>query len=172
MSNWRSPVAGSWRGRAWPISNAERCLRIAWLVFQVLAAAALALAAWRVIGHPTYRIDIDVYRMGGQAWLDGRPLYADNAIFHTRVGLNLPFTYPPLAAIAFCPFAWLPLPAASATITLTTLVLLIVSAVIVLSRLNVATRWTALPERAWLRRSLLAAAAVAPAVIYFEPIRS
>src|SRR5262245_51736103 len=116
MSNWRSPVAGSWRGRA---------QRVGGLVFQLLAAAALAYAAWRLLGDNPYRIDIDVYRMGGQAWLDGRPLYADNAIFHTRSGLDLPFTYPPLAAIAFCPFTWLPLTIASAAITLTTLVLLV-----------------------------------------------
>ena len=62
-------------------------------------------AGWRLLGQPPYRIDIDVYRMGGQAWLDGRPLYADGVMFHTRGGLDLPFTYPPLAAIVFAPFA-------------------------------------------------------------------
>ena len=55
--------------------------------------------------------------MGGQAWLDGRPLYRGDVLFHTPIGLNLPFTYPPLAAIAFCPFAWLRMPAASVAIT-------------------------------------------------------
>ena len=55
--------------------------------------------------------------MGGRAWLDGRPLYADGAMFHTQAGLDLPFTYPPLAAVVFAPFALLSLPAASAAIT-------------------------------------------------------
>ena len=143
--------------------------------------AALAWACWRLLGHIPYRIDIDVYRMGGRAWLDGRPLYADGAMFHTRRGLDLPFTYPPLAAVAFSPFAWLSLDVASVAITLTTLVLLIASTVIVLTRLNVwpqtspggARRWDRVtPEPAWLRRCWLAAAIVAPAVIYLEPIRS
>ena len=142
----------------------------AWRLFQLLTLAALAWAGWRVLGDTPYRIDIEVYRMGGQAWLDGRPLYSDGVTFPTAIGLGLPFTYPPLAAIAFAPFAWLSLPVASMAITLTTLVLLIVSTVIVLTRLNVWPVTTATPEPAWLRRCWLAAAIVAPAVIYLEPI--
>src|SRR6476646_1189717 len=125
MSNWRSSGGPEW-GRM-----------LAWRLFQLLTVAALVWAGWRLLGHIPYRIDIDVYRMGGQAWLDGRPLYADGAMFHTRIGLDLPFTYPPLAAVAFAPFALLSLDVASVAITLTTLVLLIVSTVIVLTRLNV-----------------------------------
>ncbi len=144
---------------------------LGWWLFRLVAVAALAWAGWRVLGHTPYRIDIDVYRMGGQAWLDGRPLYSDGAVFHTRAGLNLPFTYPPLAAIAFAPFAWLPLPVASAAITVTTLVLLMVSTVLILTRMNV-WQHSALPDPAWLRRTWLAAAIVAPAVVYLEPVRS
>jgi alpha-1,2-mannosyltransferase len=91
-------------------------------------------------------------------------LYADGAMFHTLAGLDLPFTYPPLAAVAFAPFAWLSLNAASVAITLTTLVLLIVSTVIVLTGLDVMSSWV---QRCW-----LAAAIVAPAIIYLEPVRS
>jgi alpha-1,2-mannosyltransferase len=169
MSNWRSPGGAGWGPT------------LAWRLFQLLTVAALAWAGWRLLGHIPYRIDIDVYRMGGQAWLDGRPLYADGAMFHTRAGLDLPFTYPPLAAVAFSPFAWLSLDVASVAITVTTLVLLIASMVIVLTRLNVwpqtstggARNWTRVtPEPAWLRRCWLAAAIVAPAVVYLEPIRS
>jgi alpha-1,2-mannosyltransferase len=137
--------------------------------------AALVWAGWRLLGHIPYRIDIDVYRMGGRAWLDGRPLYADGAMFHTRGGLDLPFTYPPLAAVAFAPFAWLSLDVASVAITLTTLVLLIASTVIVLTGLDVmasSSSTTVASEPAWLRRCWLAAAIVAPAVIYLEPVRS
>ena len=83
--------------------------------------------------------------MGGQTWLDGRPLYRGDVLFHTPIGLNLPFTYPPLAAIVFCPFAWLHMPAASVAITVLTLVLLIVSTVIVLTRLDV---WSSLDAAA------------------------
>ena len=150
---------------------------LAWRLFQLLTVAVLVWAGWRLLGHIPYRIDVDVYRMGGRAWLDGQPLYADGVTFQTRGGLDLPFTYPPLAAVAFAPFALLSLDAASIAITLTTLVLLIVATTILLTRLDV---WPDPPggksrvtgEPAWLRRAWLAAAIVAPAAIYFEPIRS
>src|SRR5258705_13649435 len=113
--------------------------------------------------------------MGGRPWLDGRPLYADGTIFRPRGGPDLPFTYPPLAAVAFAPFALLSLAAASVAITLTTLVLLIASTVIVLTRLDVwpqtspggARRWDRVTaEPAWLRRCRPAAAALAPPAAY------
>jgi len=152
--------------------------RVAWRVFALVSAAAFGYAAWRLLGHTPYRIDIDVYRMGGRAWLDGTALYADDTKFHTQGGIDLPFTYPPLAAIAFAPFALLSLPVASAAITLTTLILLVVSTVIVLTRLDVCgggpdSPWgTATGQPAWLRRTVLAMALVAPAVSYLEPLRS
>ena len=126
MSRWRAPGVGSRPGRA-----------LVWFLLWILAAAAWCYVGWRLFGHTPYRIDIDIYQMGGQAWLDGRPLYRGDALFHTPIGLNLPFTYPPLAAIVFCPFSWLHMPAASVAITVLTLVLLIVSTAIVLARLDV-----------------------------------
>jgi alpha-1,2-mannosyltransferase len=145
---------------------------LAWRLFQLLTAAALAAAAWRLLGHTPYRIDIDVYRMGGRAWLDGRPLYADGAMFHTRGGIDLPFTYPPLAAVVFAPFALLSLKAASVAITITTLVLLLLSTAMLLTRLDVWPTTSVTGEPAWARRCWLAAAIVAPSVIYLEPIRA
>lgn len=142
-----------------------------WRLFQLATLAMLGWAGWRLLGHAVYRIDIDVYRMGGRAWLDGTELYNDATVFQTQAGLDLPFTYPPLAAAAFSPFAWLSLPAASAAITLTTLVLLIVSTHIVLTRLQV-WQHSSLRAPAWARRGWLAAALVAPAVIFVEPIRA
>jgi alpha-1,2-mannosyltransferase len=139
---------------------------------QLATVAGLAWACWRLLGHNPYRIDIDVYRMGGQAWLDGTPLYNDGAIFHTRAGLDLPFTYPPLAATVFAPFALLSLSAASVVITLTTLALLVVSTVIVLTRLDVWPQTSVTSEPAWVRRWWLATAVVALAVIVLEPLRS
>lgn len=139
----------------------------AWLV----AAAGLGYAAWQLFGHTPYRIDIDVYQMGARAWMDGRPLYRGDVLFHTPI-VDLPFTYPPLAAIVFCPFAWLHMPTASVAITALTLVLLVVSTVIVLTRLDVWTASTTLPGPAWLRRCWLAVLAAAAATIWLEPINS
>ncbi|MBO0680535.1 DUF2029 domain-containing protein [Mycolicibacterium sp. S2-37] len=145
---------------------------LAWRLFCLLTVAALGYAGWRLLGHVPYRIDIDVYRMGGQAWLDGRPLYADDATFPTKIDLDLPFTYPPLAAIAFAPFTWVPLDVASMTITAITLVLLIVAMAIVLTRLDVAPPDRVTSEPLWLRRAWLAAAIVAAAAILCEPIKA
>ena len=133
----------------------------------------LVWAGWRLLGHIPYRIDIDVYRMGGRAWLDGTPLYADGAMFHTRAGLDLPFTYPPLAAIVFAPFAWLPLPAASVAITVITLVLLLICRRwIVLTRLDGVAQIVDHP-RAGVAAARLAGgrASWRLRVIYLEPIR-
>jgi alpha-1,2-mannosyltransferase len=135
-----------------------------WCLLWLVAAAAWYYVAGRLFGHIPYRIDIDIYQMGGQAWLDGRPLYRGDVLFHTPIGLNLPFTYPPLAAIVFCPFSWLHMPAASVAITLLTLVLLIVSTTIVLRSLDV---WNT-----WLRRLWLAVVIAAAASIWLEPITS
>ena len=164
MSTWRAPDVGSIR------SSRGRVLLfcLLWL----LALIALGFGAWRLLGHTPYRIDIDIYQMGGQAWLDGRPLYRGDVLFPTAIGLNLPFTYPPLAAIAFSPFAWLHMPAASVAITVLTLVLLLVSTQIVLTRLDVWDSSKALPGPAWLRRLWLSVVIVVPATIWFEPISS
>jgi alpha-1,2-mannosyltransferase len=171
MSRWRSPDAGSSDGReaaAQPSTWRNAC----WLLLQLAALAALGYAGWRVLGSTVYRIDIDVYRMGGQAWLDGHPLYSPDVKFHTPIGLNLPFTYPPLAAVIFAPFAWLGMPAASITITAITLVLLLVSTMIVLTRLDVWATSRAVPGPAWLRRWWLTALIVAWATLNLEPIQA
>ena len=164
MSTSQAPDVGSpdsSHGRVWWF-----CLLWA------LAAAALGYVAWTLFWHPAYRIDIDIYQMGGQAWLDGHPLYTGDVLFKTPIGLKLPFTYPPLAAIAFCPFAWLHMPAASAAITLLTLLLLVVSTTIVLTRLDVWASSNVLPGPAWVRRLWLAVTIVAPATLWLEPISS
>jgi alpha-1,2-mannosyltransferase len=145
---------------------------VAWRLFQLLTLAAVVWAGWRLLATTPYRIDIDVYRMGGRAWLDGTSLYRDGILFHTEAGLNLPFTYPPLAAAVFSPFAWLTLDAASATITVITFALLLVTMQIVVTRLKVWENSTSISAPAWRRRCWLAAAIVAPATVYLEPIRS
>ncbi len=143
----------------------------AWRVTQLLVALVVAHACWRLFGHVPYRIDVDVYRMGGRAWLDGRPLYADGAIFHTEAGLDLPFTYPPLAAIAFAPLALVSLQSAGVAITAVTLLLTAVSVWLVLTRLDVGAGWE-LTDPAWARRCWLAAGIAAVSVTTLEPIRA
>ncbi|BBZ04014.1 polyprenol-phosphate-mannose-dependent alpha-(1-2)-phosphatidylinositol mannoside mannosyltransferase [Mycolicibacterium chitae] len=137
----------------------------AWRVFQLATVAALGYAVWRLFAPNPYRIDIDVYRMGGRAWLDSQPLYSEGVTFHTVGGIDLPFTYPPLSAVLFSPFAWLSLPGAGIAITITTLVLLVVATMIVLTRLEV---FAGAPAHRW----WLAAAITAPAALWLEPLVS
>ncbi|CAJ1502024.1 glycosyltransferase 87 family protein [[Mycobacterium] burgundiense] len=143
----------------------QRRRQTAWRVFQLATVAAFGYAVWRLFAPNPYRIDIDVYRMGGRAWLDSQPLYSEGATFHTVGGIDLPFTYPPLSAVFFSPFAWLSLPAASIAITATTLVLLVVATMVVLTRLDVLP---SAPSHRW----WVAAAITAPAVLWLEPLRS
>jgi alpha-1,2-mannosyltransferase len=160
MTRWESPA----QPNMW--------LNTGWALLQVLALVGLGYAGWRVIGDTTYRIDIDIYRLGGQAWLDGHPLYSPDVKFHTPIGLNLPFTYPPVAAVVFAPFAWLGMPAASVAITIITLALLLVSTMIVLTRMDVWQHTRFVPGPTWLRRWWLTALVVTWATLYWEPIQA
>ncbi|BDH57699.1 hypothetical protein MTP03_26380 [Tsukamurella sp. PLM1] len=72
---------------------------------RVVAGAALLVAA-TVLGLALNVwhgfLDLEVYRLGARTWLDGGDLYGKLP----PIGdIALPFTYPPLAAIAFVPFA-------------------------------------------------------------------
>jgi len=87
-----------------------------------LVAVNLALLAVFVAfphGHGMafgpYRVDLDVYRIGGRAWLSGVPLYG--WLPATLSGVRLPFTYPPVAAIALSPLSMVPMAVASAALT-------------------------------------------------------
>lgn len=80
-----------------------------------------------------YRVDLDVYRLGGAALLNGQELYGE--LPPTSSGIHLPFTYPPAAAILFVPFALIPMWAANILLTTTTLVALWVTQSVVLKEL-------------------------------------
>ena len=94
-----------------PRSVIDRYLRSAWarrltlVVFLVSAAVAIFVLP----NHPPapYRIDFDVYRMGGRVFLDDGDLYG--TLPTLGGGSYLPFTYPPLAAALFSVFTFVPL---------------------------------------------------------------
>lgn len=124
-----------------------------WPARIVAAAAALLVAAaltfWLPYTWP-YRIDIDVYRLGGRAFLDGAHLYGQ--LPDTAVGANLPFTYPPIAAALFSLFAIMPLRAASTLVTMLSIVALgwVLALVLrdVMRRRLAEAAWLALPALA------------------------
>jgi alpha-1,2-mannosyltransferase len=94
-------------------------------VIAVAAALVVGLHLF-VVPRPgwhldTYRIDLDVYRLGGQVWLRGGPLY--DAFPATLSGRPLPFTYPPVAAVLFSPLGAAPLAVDSVLVTLVSIAL-------------------------------------------------
>ncbi|NLP39052.1 MAG: DUF2029 domain-containing protein [Corynebacterium pollutisoli] len=100
-------------------------------VVLAVAASVAALLPWLIDAGPAlrYAIDIDVYRAGARAFLEGDNLYTRS---YEVGGITLPFTYPPLAAILFIPVALVPYPVALVGWTLASAVLLWWCLVIVL----------------------------------------
>lgn len=99
-----------------------------------------------------YRMDLDVYRIGGRAWLDGVPLYGP--LPATAVGLRLPFTYPPFAAVVFSALSLIPLGIAGLLATLCTIAALVV------------------PVRQYLRPLDWPLGWALPVALVLEPVRS
>lgn len=108
---------------------------------------------------PPYRIDLDVYRVGGQVFRDGGDLYGE--LPQLAQGAHLPFTYPPLSAQLFSLLTLVPLAVASALITLATIAVLAYVVHLVL------TRTCERPQRElwWLTAAVVAVA------LWFGPVR-
>ena len=105
-------------------------------------------------------IDLDVYRLGGRAWLTGQPLYG--RLPPTTVGVSLPFTYPPLAAVLFSPLALVPRAVAVALVLAGSLAALTVTCYLVVVR---AAEWFGRWQPA------VVVAAALPVLTASEPIR-
>src|ERR1700754_5120577 len=73
----------------------------AFLGAAVLVGQAVVLTLWP--GAHLLMIDLQVYRAGGEHVLLGSPLYDGGVL------LDLPFVYPPFAALLFVPLVPLPL---------------------------------------------------------------
>jgi alpha-1,2-mannosyltransferase len=95
--------ASIWRAGNRPAVTAGR-RRSALLVTPTLAVAAIYLVHFgRGIGLGCYRIDLEVYRAGATVVLHGGDLYGP--LPRLGDGHQLPFTYPPFAALTFIPLA-------------------------------------------------------------------
>jgi alpha-1,2-mannosyltransferase len=130
----------------------------------VLAVVDLGVLLWFLTGlrletwtFDDYRPDLDVYRLGVRTWLAGGDLYG--TLPDMAGGGNLPFTYPPIAAALLVPFGLLSFPVAGALLTLLSVAAVAVVLVLMLRELAVP-------------RPLLVAAAVLPAALVLEPIRT
>src|SRR5436190_19955466 len=87
------------------------------LAAALLLAQAVVIAIWP--DAHTLMIDLQVYRAGGEAVLHGSPLYDGGVL------LDLPFVYPPFAALVFVPLTVLPLPVLKIAWTLAGVALLV-----------------------------------------------
>jgi alpha-1,2-mannosyltransferase len=130
------------------------------LIIVNLAAVMFFLLSYshRGVSFGPYHIDLNVYRIGGRAWLTGANLYG--RLPATQAGARLPFTYPPAAAVLLSPFALVPLPVAATALTLGTVALLAVVIGVFLRRLAgpaVRSPWAL----AWLL----------PPALFLEPVR-
>lgn len=123
----------------------------------LLAVAALALEfPWRLEAH----IDLEVYRLGAQAWWHGQDLYGP--LPPTSIGMRLPFIYPPFAVLALGPLAVLPW--GPAVIVLFAADLLCVGGTLFLVTRRV---WPAGGRRG----AFVVAAAAMPVALALEPLR-
>ncbi|TVS99368.1 DUF2029 domain-containing protein [Amycolatopsis bartoniae] len=73
----------------------------------VLCAAELVLIAVVLVWKRLDGLDLDVYRLGAQAFFEHGDPYG--VLPPTHDGTRLPFTYPPFAALAFAPLLTVPL---------------------------------------------------------------
>jgi alpha-1,2-mannosyltransferase len=132
--------------------------RTAALVGVVLIALSWLVLSWRAGSHVLigYRLDLEVYRLGADVWLQGGRLYGPLPELST--GGHLSFTYPPISAVLLTPLAIVPFEVASAaTVVLTTGLLALVLVVVLRS----------LDMRPWPAALVL----LAPALLV-EPVRS
>jgi alpha-1,2-mannosyltransferase len=108
-----------------------------------------------------HRLDFEVYRIAAQVWVNGGDLYGD--LPTTSVGIDLPFTYPPLAAALLSPSTLVPLPVGSTVLTVLTIVVLGAVIAMVLDSLGVRSAG----RRHWLLVGMLL-----PVAMFLEPVRS
>lgn len=132
-----------------------------------LAAVVLLVFAFSLItvthgrfNTNVYRVDLDVYRLGGRAWLDGHALYGHLPL--TQNGLDLGFTYPPMSAVVMSPLAMVSSRMAGILITAVTLALLTSVIVLFLRTAGLAGG----------RRSWRLATALLPLAALIEPVRT
>lgn len=140
--------------------------RITQLLLWACVVVLLWVAATPLVGSSgyglslgRYRIDLNVYRIGSQAWLHGVGLYGP--LPATAIGVRLPFSYPPISAVLLSPLSLVPMAVASAALTLISIALLAVVLHVFMRSLSAAH-----VKSRWHVRWLL------PVALLLEPVRN
>jgi alpha-1,2-mannosyltransferase len=152
-STWRASIRSA-------VNLAGRRRSALFVTLNLAAAAAYLVRFGHAIGLGGYRIDLDVYRTGARVLLRGGDLYG--RLPRLGDGHQLPFTYPPFAALTFIPLTLLGYAAANWLLTAVTIVS-------VAATLRCFAACTAAGAGARMRRLLPWAL---PAALLLEPIRS
>jgi alpha-1,2-mannosyltransferase len=118
---------GARMGRDW-WASASTPVRL--LLFAASAAVSALVLRNLLLGHEL--IDLQVYRFGVEAWMSGGDPYGPMP--QTSIGVGLPYLYPPPSLVLLAPFALMPLWAAKVVGTALTLIALIVTIWVVISR--------------------------------------
>ena len=160
MRTIRCPAGVRWASIR-PAGNFAGRRRAALLVTLNLTAVAIYFVSFgHGIGLGGYHIDLDVYRTGARVLLHGGDLYG--RLPRLGDGHELPFTYPPFAALSFVPLAILSYSTANWLLTAVTIACVAVSL------------WcfsSSTPGEAGARMRRLLPWAL-PAALLLEPIRS
>jgi len=128
------------------------------LLFLGLVLTVVSVLSLRAEIDQRY-IDLEVYRFGVQAWLQGKDMYG--TLPPTSVGAVLPFIYPPFAALLLSPFALLPWAVATELLFALSLVAAIVTLYLTSRRL-----WPA----GGTRGALVLTGLALPGVLQLEPL--
>ncbi|MGH3436927.1 MAG: glycosyltransferase family 87 protein [Sciscionella sp.] len=125
--------------------------------------ALLATSAWMVWSYlvsPRGFVDLDVYRLGVQAWQQGHDMYGVLPL--TNVGIELPFIYPPFATLILSPLMLLPwIPSVICMMLLSLLSLAVVDYLVVRRMWRAGGR----------RGAVVLASALTPLALLTEPVR-
>jgi alpha-1,2-mannosyltransferase len=114
---------------------------------------------WGMYWSHGWALDLQVYQAGGAAWAHGLPLYVDHFVQPVG-GPDLPFTYPPIAAMIFSVLSVVSLPAAIAVVLVLNL------AAFVTLCLVAATR-----QYGWGTLALVVGLGVAGVSVLLKPVR-
>jgi alpha-1,2-mannosyltransferase len=121
--------------------------------------ATIVCLVWGMSMGQGWALDLQVYRASGVAWTHGFPLYVDHFVRPVG-GPDLPFTYPPIAAVIFSVFSLISLPPAIAVVVVLNLAALVTLCLVV-----------ALRQYGWGALALVVGLAVAGASVLLEPVR-
>ena len=103
MPKIRCPVGIPWANTRSALNLASLRHTALLMTVNLVAAAIYLVHLGRGIGLGGYRIDLNVYRSGANVLLHGGDLYGQ--LPRLGHGPELPFTYPPFAALSFVPLA-------------------------------------------------------------------